>query len=208
MDMDVITLPLVGGTKESDIPTPEEYTYWQDRKNRTFYIDYDIEDDLSLVELSKIIIQLNIAEKDVPKSELQPIRIFIHSYGGDLEQANFFADLCIASRIPIITVAMGVAMSAGFIIFLSGHKRYVFKHSQLMVHSGSASFTGTAEQIDSAQKNYKKQIEDMKSYILERTSIDEKTFNKNRSKDWYLNTDEIIKYNVADDVITDISTIF
>lgn len=206
--MDVITLPLVGGTKESDIPTPEEYTYWQDRKNRTFYIDYDIEDDLSLVELSKIIIQLNITEKDVPKSELQPIRIFIHSYGGDLEQANFFADLCIASRIPIITVAMGVAMSAGFIIFLSGHKRYVFKHSQLMVHSGSASFTGTAEQIDSAQKNYKKQIEDMKSYILERTSIDEKTFNKNRSKDWYLNTDEIVKYNVADDVITDISTIF
>lgn len=48
----------------------------------------------------------------------------------------------------------------------------------------------------------------MKSYILERTSIDEKTFNKNRSKDWYLNDDELIKYNVVDGIITDISMIF
>ena len=50
-----------------------------------------------------------------------------------------------SSRIPIITVAMGAAMSAGFIIFLSGHKKYAFKHSQLLVHSGSAGFHGTAE---------------------------------------------------------------
>ena len=77
-----------------------------------------------------------------------------------------------------------------------------------MVHSGNASFSGTAEQIDSAQKNYKKQIEDMKSYVLERTSIDEKTFNKNRSKDWYLTEEELKKYNVVDEIISDISVIF
>lgn len=125
-----------------------------------------------------------------------------------MEQANFLCDLIQSSRIPIITVAMGVAMSAGFLILLSGHKRYAFKHSQLMVHSGGGSFQGTAEQLESAQKNYKKQIEAMKSYILERTSIDEKTFNKNRSKDWYLNDDELIKYNVVDGIVTDISMIF
>lgn len=68
--------------------------------------------------------------------------------------------------------------------------------------------SGTAEQIDSAQKNYKKQIEDMKSYVLERTSIDEKTFNKNRSKDWYLTEEELKKYNVVDEIISDISVIF
>ena len=206
--MDILPLSLVGTTKESDVPTPEEYTYWEDRKNRTFYIDFEIEEDYALIELAKIIIQLNIAEKDIPTSELQPIRLLIHSFGGDLEQANFFADLCIASRIPIITVAMGVAMSAGFIIFLSGHKRYAFKHTQMMFNSGNASFSGTAEQIDSAQKNYKKQIEDMKSYVLERTSIDEKTFNKNRSKDWYLTEEELKKYNVVDEIISDISVIF
>ncbi len=206
--MDLLELPLIGATKESNVPTPEEYTYWKSRGDRTFYIDYEIGDDYELIELCKAIIQLNIAEKDIDISDLKPIRIFIHSFGGELEQANFLCDLIQSSRIPIITVAMGVAMSAGFLILLSGHKRYAFKHSQLMVHSGGGSFQGTAEQLESAQKNYKKQIEAMKSYILERTSIDEKTFNKNRSKDWYLNDDELIKYNVVDGIVTDISMIF
>ena len=83
--MDILPLSLVGTTKESDVPTPEEYTYWEDRKNRTFYIDFEIEEDYALIELAKIIIQLNIAEKDIPTSELQPIRLLIHSFGGDLE---------------------------------------------------------------------------------------------------------------------------
>ena len=205
--MELLEIPLVGDTKESQLPTPEEYTYWKDRQNRTFYVDYEIDECYSLVELAKIIIQMNIEERDIPKEQLQPIRLFIHSYGGDLEQANFFCDLVQASRIPIITIAMGVAMSAGFLIFLSGHKRYAFKHTQLMVHSGSAAFQGTAEQIEEAQKNYKKQIEEMKTYILEKTTIDEKTFNKNKNKDWYLSSDELLKYHVIDEIITDLSVI-
>lgn len=204
--MDLLEIPLVGNTKESELPTPEEFTYWKDRKNRTFYIDYEIDEDYSLMELAKIIIQMNIEEKDVENPE--PIRLFIHSYGGDIEQALFFCDLVKASRIPIITIAMGVAMSAGFLIFLSGKKRFAFAHTSMLAHSGSAAFQGTAEQIEEAQKNYKKQIEQMKSYILENTSIDEKTFNKNRNKDWYLSSDDLLKFNIIDEVITDISQLF
>lgn len=203
--MEILLPNIMGDLKSDKYISPEEYTYWKAREKRTFYIDYEIDDDYGLIELSKIIIQMNIEEKDIENPE--PIRLMIHSYGGDLEQAQYFCDLVKSSRIPIITVAMGVAMSAGFLIFLSGNKRYAFPHSQLLVHSGSAGFQGTAEQIEEAQKNYKKQLEDMKKYILENTSIDEKTFNKNRNKDWYLTSDELVKYNVVDELITDISII-
>lgn len=203
--MELLEIPLVGGIKEDQLPSPEEYTYWKSRKDRTFYIDYEIDEDYSLVELAKIIIQMNIEEKDVESPD--PIRLFIHSYGGDIEQALFFCDLVKSSRIPIITIGMGVAMSAGFFIFLSGKKRYAFSHTSMLVHSGSAAFQGTAEQIEEAQKNYKKQIEQMKSYILDNTTIDEKTFNKNRNKDWYLSSDELLKYGVIDEVITDLTLI-
>ena len=205
MPMELFEIPLIGDTKENQLPSPEEYTYWKDRENRTFYIDYEIDEDYSLVELTKIIIQMNIEEKDVETPE--PIRLFIHSYGGDIEQSLFFCDLVKASRIPIITIGMGVAMSAGFLIFLSGKKRYAFSHTSMLVHSGSAAFQGTAEQIEEAQKNYKKQIEQMKSYILDNTVIDEKTFNKNRNKDWYLSSDELLKYGIIDEIITDLTTI-
>lgn len=204
--MELFELPLVGDTKESQLPTPEEYTYWHDRKNRTFYIDYEIDEDYSLMELAKIIIQMNIEEKDVENPEC--IRIFLHSYGGDIEQALFFCDLIKASRIPIVTVAMRVAMSAGFLIFLAGKKRFAFPHTSMLAHSGSAAFQGTAEQIEEAQKNYKKQIEQMKSYILANTTIDEKTFNKNKNKDWYLSSDDLLKYHIIDEIITDISQLF
>ena len=202
-------IPMLGGIKENSgfYPDQNEYTYWKARENRTFYIDYEIEEDYCLMDLGKIIIQMNMEEKDIPKEELKPIYLFIHSYGGDLEQTFFFSDLCISSRIPIITVAMGVAMSAGFLIFLSGHKRYAFPHSQLLVHSGSADFKGTAEQIEEAQKNYKKQLSEMKSYILTRTNIDEKVFNKNKTKDWYLTAEELEKYSVVDKLITDFSEV-
>ena len=31
--MELLEVPLVGDTKESQLPTPEEYTYWKDRQN-------------------------------------------------------------------------------------------------------------------------------------------------------------------------------
>ena len=207
MELEKIAIPLVGNLKSDDLPDPETYTYWKDRKNRTFYIDYEIDDTYALMELAKVIIQMNVEEKDTEIQNLEPIRIFIHSYGGDLEQANFFCDLIQASRIPIITIAMGAAMSAGFLIFLSGKKRYAFSHTQMLIHEGSASFQGTAGQVEDTQKSYKKQIEDMKKYILEKTEIDEKTFNKNRNKDWYLSADELVKYKIVDEIITDLNVI-
>ena len=181
--------------------SPEMYTYWKARENRTFYIDFEVEEDYSLMELGKIIIQMNMEEKDLKKEDLKPVFLYIHSYGGDLEQAFWFSDLLLSSRIPIVTIAMGVAMSAGFLIFCAGHKRLAFRHSQLLVHSGSAGFQGPAEQIEEAQKNYKKQINDMKEYILSRTEIPEKIFNKNKSKDWYLTAGELVEYKVVDKLV-------
>ena len=206
--MELLIPSILDDAESEKYLSPEMYTYWKARQSRIFYIDYEIEDDYSLVELSKIIIQMNMEEKDIPDTELKPLYLMIHSYGGDLDQAFFFSDLIMTSRIPIITVAMGVAMSAGFLIFCAGQKRYAFRHSQLLVHSGSAGFQGTAEQIEEAQKNYKKQIGEMKDYILARTEIPEKVFNKNKAKDWYLTAAELQEYNVVDKLIENISDIF
>ena len=199
--LELTSIPIVGDLKENGLPTPEEYNYWYARKNRTFFTDYEIDDNYVLIELGKTIIQMNMDEKAIPKDNLKPIYIYIYSYGGDLEQALSFCDICMASRIPIVTVGMGIAMSSAFLIFLAGHRRYAFKHCQMLVHSGSAGFQGTAEQIEEAQKNYKKQLGEMKEYILSRTDMEEKTFNKNRNKDWYLKSEEIIEYHVVDKFI-------
>lgn len=208
-------LPMLGDYKDNPYPMPEDYNYWKSRSDRTFFIDYEIGEDYPdgskdtrLVELCKTIIQMNMDEKDIPQEELKPIYIYIYTYGGDMAEAEALCDICLASRIPIVTIGMGVSMSAGFLILLAGHRRYAFKHCQMLVHSGSAGFQGTAEQIEEAQRNYKKQLAEVKDYILSRTEIDEKVFNRNKSKDWYLKKEEVIQYKVIDKYIDSFEDIF
>ena len=206
--MQLLDLPIIENIKVSDgVLAPEEYTYWKLRENRTFTIDYEIDDDYSLIELGKIIIQMNIDEINIPKEELKPIYIWIHSFGGDSFQCSFFCDLLIASRIPIVTVAMGAVMSAGFEILIAGHKRYAFKHTQTLVHAGYASFQGTQSEIEEFQKNNRKQLERTREYVISRTNIDEKMFNRNKNKDWYISGDDLVKYHVVDKIVDDFEEI-
>ena len=183
--------------KEKNLPTPEEIEFWRLSKNRTYVLDYEIEDDYRCIELIKTLIRMNIEEKDIPENELKPITLYLFTYGGSLEQAMALCDVVEASRIPIITVCLGVAMSAGFLIFLAGKRRYAFRQGSFMIHQGDATLSGSADMIQQAQDNYKRQLKQMKDYILEHTSIDSKLFSKNKLKDWYLSTTEAEKLGVC-----------
>ena len=98
-------------------------------------------------------------------------------------------------------------MSAGLLIFLSGKRRYAFKHTKLLIHQGSASFEGNYEEIDAAQRAYRKEVGRMKEYILSHTKIYEKTYDKNKSRDWYLSGKDLITFGVADKIIESFSDI-
>ena len=198
-ELQEIPIPIPVTDMSPTLPVPDEKLYWELKEQRTYWIDYEITEDYNLLTLAKEIIYLNNAEVGVTNPS--PITLYIHSYGGDLDQAQFFCDLIESSRIPVITVAAGVAMSAGLLIFLSGKKRYAFKHSQLLIHQGSASFSGTADEIKSAQQSYERKLEKMETYILSHTSIDKKLFDKKKTKDWYVSGDELIDLGIADKII-------
>lgn len=183
----------------SPLPSPSEVLYWELKEKRAYWIDYEIDEDYLLLILAKELIRLNLEEANI--AEPEPIILFIHSYGGDLDQSQFFCDLVETSHIPVITVAAGVAMSAGLLIFLSGKKRYAFKHSQLLIHQGSAAFSGTAEEIKSAQESYERKLDKMERYILSHTSIDKKLFDKKKLKDWYVSGEELLSLGIADKII-------
>jgi ATP-dependent Clp protease protease subunit len=140
------------------LPDPHEVNYWKARAQRTFYVDYVIDSqigtDRKLLLLSKTIIEMNVEEKDIPKENLKPITIYIDSLGGEVDATLNLIDVMMISRIPIITVGMRNVMSSGFLIFIAGTRRYIFEHTNMMTHSGSAWLSGTAEQLAAAQSNY------------------------------------------------------
>lgn len=187
------------------LPAPDELNYWSLREQRTFFIDYEIDEHYSLIELSKEIIRINNEEKDVENP--MPIILYIHSYGGDVRQAIFFCDLIEASRVPVITVAAGAAMSAGFLIFLAGRTRYAFKHTKVLIHQGSGAAAGNYEEMDAAQKMFKDEVNSMREYILSHTKIYESTYEKKKTKDWYISGDKLVAYGIADKIIENLSEI-
>ena len=88
-------------------------------------------------------------------------------------------------------------MSSGFLIFLAGKRRYSFRQGTFLVHNGELSVSGTMGQVDDFFTSHKKDLVRMKEYILSHTTIDEKTYNKNKSKDWYLKADEAEKVGIC-----------
>ena len=186
---------------EADVklPSPDLLLYYKNYDNRAIAVDCDIDD--SLIETTKQIIEYNRSDKDIPVEERKPITIFIMSYGGDLYQAYALISAILASKTPVRTVNMGVAMSAGLLILLAGHERYAMKYSTAMIHSGSGGAQGTYEQMEEQQKNYKKLIDMMRDYILERTNIDPKLFKKMCSKDWYITDQEQVEYGIVSKIV-------
>lgn len=193
---------------DNRLPTPQEVNTWLARKRRTFYITGEIGADCDVIETAKEIIRIN-AEDDEKYGENNrpPILIYIDSEGGVLDDSFYLSDLIQASVTPVYTIATGICMSAATLILLAGKKRFVFPHSQILIHTGSAVLSGTSQQIDEASKNYKRQVDLMKDYILARTKIDIKLFNKNKSKDWYLTKDELISLGIVDELVTNLAQI-
>lgn len=202
MDEKQLVVQIPKELENMKLPSPELVQYYREYETRQVFIDYEI--DESLIDASKQIIQYNIEDRGKPIEKRKKISILIYSYGGDLSAAYSFIAICEASKTPVVTVNMGVAMSAGLLILLGGHERYCLKRSQALIHSGSGGLQGTYEQIEESQKAYKKMVDDMGKYIMEKTKIDAKLFNKNKSKDWFLTDTEQVELGVVSKIVDDI----
>ena len=194
-----------GNLENLQLPSPELLTYYRNLDNRVIWIDYGV--DESILEVSKLIMYFNKLDKDIPTEERRPIKLLLYSYGGDGQACFSLLDVIGLSKTPVYTINMGVAMSAGLLILLAGHKRFCLKNSTALAHSGSGGASGTFEQTEAQMKDYKRFVETMRDYIIERSDIDTKTFNRYKNKEWYLYAKDQIKYHIVDKVIDDIDEI-
>lgn len=203
--MQELQIALPNNLDNMQLPAPEMVNYWRLADNRIFYIDYEI--DESVLEIQRSIIAINIADKDIEPSERKKIKIFIDSPGGLLSETMSLATTIVMSKTPVVTVNIAEAYSGGCLLLLAGHERYTFPYAKAMLHTGSGGTVGTYEQTEQAQRNYKKQIEEMGSYILERSGMDEKLYKKNKSKDWYMDASEQVSNGIVHKIVTDLEEI-
>lgn len=187
---------------------PQLVNYYSQLKNRTIWLTKEI--DESLFEESKLILQWNREdeENNIPVAERKPIKVLLHSYGGDLFSCRHFTDILDLSKTKVITVNIACAMSAGALIYISGHERYCFKNSTALLHLGSSSQGSTSyNDAQEANKSWKKMVEDMKQMILERTKISKQLLGRKMKSDWYITSEEQLQYGLCDKIVDDMSMI-
>ena len=181
----------------------DEISEYCDASNRNLYIMGDITADTG-VAVENMIRFYNQADKQlsIEKEDRIPIKIWINSYGGDLQAALTTGDAISLSETPLYTINQGQAASAAALIFLAGHKRIAFPKSYLMIHEGSIGVSQIdAHKFQAMSDFYKVQRTLLKKIIMEYTGMSEENYTSHAKDDWWMDVNDAMKYNMIDMVM-------
>jgi ATP-dependent Clp protease protease subunit len=179
-------------------------------KDRNLYLPDQVTQK-TMNSLTKAIIDIN--ENDALLSKLYdvygvgytpaPIKIYIDSYGGQVYQCFGLLGVMKKSQTPIHTIVTGAAMSCGFMILISGHKRFGYSLSTPLYHQVSTGFYGKIQDMEESLKETKRLQKKIEEITLDRTRITEKELKKILRKkiDWYMSAEEALKLGVIDEII-------
>ena len=136
-----------------------------------------------------IIEEDNNNDKEKKEYERQPIKLFINSYGGNVDDMWSLIDIIENSKTPIHTYCTGYAMSAAFCIFLAGHKRFC-------TYGRYQDIVERKDELDFINKQFEK-------YVLSHTMPLDRTIKEAREKklDIYIHSDKAIELGIVDEVI-------
>lgn len=178
-------------------------------KDRNLYLYGEIEEK-SIKEINSELLSLLIQDKENEESKKnfkkEPIHLFIDSYGGKVYDCLSLIDLITFSKTPIYTYCSGYAMSSGFLIFISGAKRFIGNYATLMCHQIGGRLDFKITDIEESLTEYKRLENVINSIITTKTKITPTQLKQNREGkiDWYINASEAIKLSCADEILMSI----
>lgn len=178
--------------------------------DRTIYLSQQVNQE-SINSLTKTIV--NIQEDDIYLKKLyelhdleykpKPIKLYIDSYGGNVYQCLGLINVMDKCKTEIHTIVTGCAMSAGFMIAISGHKRYGYKNSTYMYHQASSGVMGTVKDIEDGLTEVKRLQKLLEEITTDKTDIPKKKLKDifESKNDWYITSDEALTMNIIDEII-------
>lgn len=176
------------------------------KDNRIFYISSDVESgEIGAVcnDLINLLAEDDKRETKEKDFKREPIKMYIQSFGGCIYDMWALIDIMLNSKTPIWTYCTGYAMSAGFKIFLAGHKRFMSKHAVFLYHQLSAWNVGKYKDMYEKQAVLDYEQRQIETYVLNRTKIPKNKLDVIREKkiDWYIRCEEALKLGIAHEVI-------
>ena len=129
--------------------------------------------------------------------------MYINSPGGEVSSGLALYDVMKAIKCPIRTICTGIAASMGAVLFVSGDTRQMLQHARVMIHDPliAGGVGGSALQLQELSKDLMKTRETVAKIIAEHTGKSLKEVYKKTATDSYFDTEEAIKFGLADGII-------
>lgn len=174
--------------------------------DRTIYFSDNVDDESTGIinsNLIKLIESDNQEDEQKKDFKRKPIKFYINSNGGSVEDMWATADIIQNSKTPIYTYCTGKAYSAGFWLFISGHKRFISPHALVLIHTLSSWTEGKIQTMIEQLKYHANAEKMLEKYVVEHTKINQNKLDEVREKkiDWFLTAQECLDLGVADDWI-------
>jgi len=179
-------------------------------KKRDLFFNKQV-DQNTIGDLTQKIIEINQDDEHLKKVyaiyglkyEPEPIKIYIDSYGGYVYQCFGLLSVMERSETPIHTIVTGCAMSCGFMMLISGHKRFAHKLSTPLYHQVSSGAWGTVKELEESVQESKRLQKILESIVKDKTNITKKKLREilETKKDWFMTADEALELNVVDEIL-------
>jgi ATP-dependent Clp protease protease subunit len=148
-----------------------------------------------------VVAQLLHLESEDPDKD---ISIYINSPGGMVYAGMAIYDTMQYIKPDVSTICVGMAMSMGAVLLLGGAngKRYALPNAKIMIHQGSAGFSGTPADIEIHAKEVLSLRRRMAEIIAEHTGQPIDQVEKDIDRDRFMTSEEAKTYGIIDDILS------
>lgn len=175
-----------------------------DFATRAIYITDEIEHTGSKDIIRKIRFWNRVDSLDgIEPQDRTPIKIYINTPGGDVQEVFNIISAIKMSQTPIYTITYGCGYSGGFFIGICGHKRFGFINSSYLFHEGMTIDGGDAHKFLQHVDHYKYQLKSIKNITIENTKITSEEYDTKHKDDWFFTPTEALHYGVIDEILND-----
>lgn len=133
------------------------------------------------------------------------VKLYINSPGGSVHSAFHLIDTIKMSRIPVHTIAMGLAASCGCLTLMAGVRghRYVTQNTSVMSHQYAWGSKGKEHELYGIVKEFEMASGRMIEHYKKCTKKSEAYIRKHLlgPTDEWLTPEEVVKHGIADKIV-------
>ena len=166
-------------------------------KERIIFLGTPIDSEVANV----LVAQLLLLDS---QSNEQPINLFINCPGGEVYAGLAIYDVMQYVQAPIHTNCVGIAMSMGSVILMSGAPghRVALPNSRIMIHAGSAGFPRSSLPDLEVQAREFAEIRDTMEALYERhTGHARDKLRRDMERDRFMSPEQALDYGLIDRIV-------